>query len=111
VTGSFSGTAQRVDVGAYLVRVTATDAAGVSIFDDFLITVDAVAGQVLVGTSGDDALLGDAGDDTLAGRQGAVVLAAERATTPSSTRATRSGAARTVASTWAARVRPGPANR
>ena len=75
VTGSFTGTAQRVDVGSYLVRVTATDAAGVSISDDFLITVEAVAGQVLVGTSGDDSLLGDAGDDTLAGRQGADVLA------------------------------------
>ena len=74
VTGSFTGTAQRVDVGSYLVRVTATDAAGVPAFDDFLITVEAVAGQVLVGTSGDDALLGDAGDDTLAGRQGADVL-------------------------------------
>ena len=56
VTGSFTGTAQRVDVGSYLVRVTATDAAGVSIFDDFLITVEAVAGQVLVGTSGDDCI-------------------------------------------------------
>jgi Ca2+-binding RTX toxin-like protein len=75
VTGTFIGTAERVDVGAYLVRVTATDAAGVAVFDDFLITVEAVPGRVLIGTSGDDTLLGDAGDDILAGRQGADVLA------------------------------------
>jgi Ca2+-binding RTX toxin-like protein len=75
ITGSFTGTAQRVDVGAYLVRVTASDASGASVFDDFLITVEAVPGQVLVGTSGADTLLGDSGDDILAGRQGADVLA------------------------------------
>jgi Ca2+-binding RTX toxin-like protein len=74
-TGTFTGTAQRVDVGSYLVRVTATDAAGITAFDEFLITVAAVPGQVLVGTSGDDALAGDSGDDILAGRQGADVLA------------------------------------
>ena len=73
-TGTFSGTADRVDVGAYLVRVTATDAAGISVFDDFLITVAAVPGRVLTGTSRDDTLIGGAGDDTLNGRQGADVL-------------------------------------
>jgi hypothetical protein len=39
-----------------------------------VITVDAVPGQVLVGTGGNDTLVGDAGDDTLAGRLGADVL-------------------------------------
>ena len=73
-TGTFSGTAERVDVGAYLVRVTATDAAGVAVSDGFLITVAAVPGRVLTGTSRDDTLTGGAGDDTLNGRQGADVL-------------------------------------
>ena len=39
-----------------------------------MITVDAVPGQVLIGTGADDTLVGDAGDDTLAGRLGADVL-------------------------------------
>jgi len=39
-----------------------------------VITVDAVPGQVLIGTGADDTLVGDAGDDTLAGRLGADVL-------------------------------------
>ncbi|HTO50864.1 MAG TPA: putative Ig domain-containing protein [Burkholderiales bacterium] len=73
-TGTFSGTAERVDVGSYLVRITATDAAGSSAFDDFLITVSAVPGRVLTGTSRDDTLIGGAGDDTLSGRQGADML-------------------------------------
>ncbi|WP_418316906.1 putative Ig domain-containing protein [Piscinibacter sakaiensis] len=41
-TRSFSGTPGNADVGAITIRVTATDLAGASVFDDFLLTVAAV---------------------------------------------------------------------
>jgi hypothetical protein len=73
-TGTFTGTPGRADVGTYAVRVEARDEGGATVTDEFVITVDAVPGQVLVGTGGDDTLSGDAGDDVLAGRRGADVL-------------------------------------
>jgi Ca2+-binding RTX toxin-like protein len=74
LTGTFMGTPGRADVGSYAIRVEARDESGATVTDEFVITVDAVPGQVLTGTGGDDTLVGDAGDDTLAGRLGADVL-------------------------------------
>jgi Ca2+-binding RTX toxin-like protein len=74
LTGTFMGTPGRADVGSYVIRVEARDESGATVTDEFVITVDAVPGQVLTGTGGDDTLVGDAGDDTLAGRHGADVL-------------------------------------
>jgi Ca2+-binding RTX toxin-like protein len=68
------GTPGRADVGSYAIRVEARDESGATVTDEFVITVDAVPGQILTGTGGNDTLLGDAGDDTLAGRLGADVL-------------------------------------
>jgi Ca2+-binding RTX toxin-like protein len=73
-TGTFKGTPGRDDIGSYAIRVEARDEGGATVTDDFVIKVDAVKGQVLTGTAGDDTLIGDAGDDTLAGRSGADVL-------------------------------------
>lgn len=73
-TGTFKGAPGRADVGTHAIRVEARDESGATVTDEFVIRVDAVPGQVLTGTSGDDTLTGDAGDDTLAGRQGADVL-------------------------------------
>lgn len=69
-TLTLSGTPGRTDLGVISLRLTAADTEGASVFDDFLITVDAVPGLTLIGTNGDDVLDGDAGDDTLDGRRG-----------------------------------------
>jgi len=69
------GTPGRADIGTLELRLTATDGAGASVYDDFLVTVAAVPGLVLIGTNADDDLFGDAGDDTLAGRGGRDLLA------------------------------------
>jgi Ca2+-binding RTX toxin-like protein len=73
-TGTFRGVPGRADVGTHAIRVEARDESGATVTDEFVISVEAVPGQVLTGTSGNDTLVGGAGDDTLAGRQGADVL-------------------------------------
>ncbi len=72
-TRTFSGTPTANDAGSIAVRVTATDLAGATAFDDFLLSVTST-GLTLTGTSGADALYGGGGSDTLSGLGGADAL-------------------------------------
>jgi Ca2+-binding RTX toxin-like protein len=67
---SFTGTPGDAAVGALDVRVTANDVAGLSVADDFRLTVEP-AGLTLVGTTANDILTGGTGNDVLDGRAGA----------------------------------------
>ncbi len=71
-TRTFSGTPAANDAGSITVRVTATDLAGATAFDEFLLSV--TSGLTLTGTSGADTLNGGAGNDTLSGLGGADAL-------------------------------------
>ena len=73
VTRMFSGSPQSTDAGTTSVRVTATDAAGLSVSDSFTLAV--AAGSTLNGSNGADLLLGASGNDTLAGLGGNDALA------------------------------------
>ena len=82
---SFSGTPS--DLGMTIVRVTANDGHGGSVFDDFVLTVGA---SVINGMLGDhtpdpytyaDIINGLGGNDTLVGNAGDDVLAAARVAT------------------------------
>jgi Ca2+-binding RTX toxin-like protein len=75
-TGTFSGSPGAAEVGSHRVRVVARDGDDASASDEFVLTVEAAPGVVLVGTSGDDVLAGGAGDDLLNGRRGVDVLRA-----------------------------------
>lgn len=70
-TRTFSGTPGTNDESAFSVRVTAADNLGASAFDDFTLVVDGGgAGQLIVGTDGDDLLTGTPFDDVIDGREG-----------------------------------------
>jgi Ca2+-binding RTX toxin-like protein len=73
-TGTFKGAPGRADIGSYAIRVEARDESGATATDEFVVTVEAVPGQILTGGASNDVLTGDAGDDVLAGRSGADVL-------------------------------------
>jgi T1SS-143 domain-containing protein len=83
-TRTFSGTPSATAIGSTTVRVTATDAGGLSVFDEFVVTVNdapvtltgtAVAetlrgggmNDVIIGNNGSDTLIGGAGDDIIWG--------------------------------------------
>lgn len=76
-TRTFSGTPENVHVGLVTVRVTATDLAGTSASDVFVINVLAgvtnpgtVGADNLKGGTGADNMLGGAGNDTIKGNAG-----------------------------------------
>jgi Ca2+-binding RTX toxin-like protein len=69
-TRSFSGTPANGDAGMLELNVTATDLAGASASQNFMLTVDAELGVSLIGTSGDDELVGTSLNDTLDGDAG-----------------------------------------
>jgi len=75
-TGTFSGTPGSNDVGAFTLRVTATDQVGASATESFALTVQggSTQGQTFIGTSGNDVLNGTAYDDVLDGRAGNDIL-------------------------------------
>lgn len=99
LTRSFAGTPDAADTGGFFVRITATDSAGASTGDVFILSVvsglqvladgnanqlvgtadadllDAQAGNdSLIGGDGNDVLFGRTGDDTLEGGDGNDVL-------------------------------------
>jgi Ca2+-binding RTX toxin-like protein len=65
-TRTFSGTPTSNAQGLFTVRVTGTDGANASAFDDFVLNVV----NVITGTSGNDALTGTALDDVIYGLDG-----------------------------------------
>jgi len=69
-TRTFSGTP--AEAGLTSIRVTATDAMGANVVDEFNLTVDAPlqAGRDIYGTRRSDTLNGTSGDDRLFGRNG-----------------------------------------
>ncbi len=73
-TRRFSGTPGTADVGTLAVKVTATDRAGVSVSDDFTITVGggtpSEPGMTLIGDWRDNQLIGGSGDDVAQGNGG-----------------------------------------
>jgi Ca2+-binding RTX toxin-like protein len=77
-TRTFSGTAPTTTVGNINVKVTATDNAGATASDEFVVAVTAenrtltgtTAADTLTGFSGNDTLSGAAGNDTLIGNAG-----------------------------------------
>ncbi|BAO29611.1 putative Ig domain-containing protein [Sulfuritalea hydrogenivorans] len=69
-TRSFTGTPANGDAGMLELKVTATDLAGGSVSQNFMLTVDADLGASLSGTSGDDELIGTSLNDTLDGGAG-----------------------------------------
>ena len=70
-TLTFSGAPTSMDLGVLQVKVTATDQGGLSASDVFDLTVNAVPGQKINGTAGNDTLSGLSGNDTLNGGLGA----------------------------------------
>jgi trimeric autotransporter adhesin len=72
-TRTFSGTPS--EAGITSIRVTATDASGASVADEFDLTVGAVqSGRDIFGTWRNDSLRGASGDDRVYGREGSDVL-------------------------------------
>lgn len=78
-TRSFTGTPPNGAAGSYTVHVTATDLAGASVTDSFILTIanllpDPITGtnnaETLNGTSGSDLIYGLGGNDTLNGNAG-----------------------------------------
>ncbi|PPD55372.1 MAG: hypothetical protein CTY12_00935, partial [Methylotenera sp.] len=70
ITRTISGVASDADIGILDLRITATDASGTSVQDNFLLTINPLD-QVINGTSGNDILTGGVGNDTLDGLAGA----------------------------------------
>ncbi len=68
--GTFSGTPAANDAGELALCLTATDLAGASISQNFILSIAAVSGRTLVGTTGYDQLNGTAGNDALDGGAG-----------------------------------------
>jgi Ca2+-binding RTX toxin-like protein len=69
-TRTFSGTPVDGNAGSYTLRVTATDSAGASVFDDFALTIADTLATVKNGTAAADTLQGTAYMDTLNGLGG-----------------------------------------
>jgi VCBS repeat-containing protein len=78
-TRTFSGTPGSNDAGVLSLRVTATDAAGATATDSFVLNIQGATsqGQTLIGTDGNDNLVGGAGNDLLVGGLGSDRLAGE----------------------------------
>ena len=74
-TGTFSGTFNGIpsasNVGTLTIDVTATDTAGATGSDQFILAVNAAAGVTLTGTAVADTLTGGAGNDLINGLAGA----------------------------------------
>ena len=68
-TRTFSGTPLSTNAGVLDIRVTATDSAGATSQDNYLLTINQV-NLLLTGTTGNDSLVGGAGNDTLNGGVG-----------------------------------------
>ena len=70
VNREFTGTPDVA--GTFTIRVTATDLAGASAFDDFIldVTADDCHGEIIIGTDGNDVLVGTPCDDIIDGRKG-----------------------------------------
>ncbi len=74
-TRILSGTAAYTEIGrVYALRVSASDAAGLTASQDFALTVRPAPDLVLLGTAGNDVLTGKSGNDTLDGGLGADTL-------------------------------------
>ena len=79
-TGTFSGVPASADAGELVVRVTATDPDGLSVSDEFTLSVSAgviegtAGADSMVGSAGSDALSGLAGDDTIDGGGGSDII-------------------------------------
>ena len=72
-TRTISGTALDANIGALDLRVTATDMAGTSAQDNFLLTIKPLD-RVLTGTAANDTLIGGQGNDVLDGGVGADIM-------------------------------------
>lgn len=68
-TRTISGTPLDANIGQLEIRVTATDIAGTSVQDNFLLTINPL-NRNIVGTSGNDTLVGGQGNDTIDGGAG-----------------------------------------
>jgi trimeric autotransporter adhesin len=77
-TRTFSGTPSYANAGALTVRVVATDPAGTSVSDDFILSVNLYPDLTITGTSANDSLIGHSGNDVLNGLAGADTLAGGR---------------------------------
>jgi Ca2+-binding RTX toxin-like protein len=65
-TGQLSGTPALIDLGLFTIRVTANDVAGLSVFDEFTLTIASFdPGHLLMGSSGNDVFAGTSGVDTV----------------------------------------------
>jgi Ca2+-binding RTX toxin-like protein len=73
-TRSFSGTPGYGEGGSFAIRVTATDSAQESVYDEFQLVIAPQAPRSLTGTSGPDTLSGGSGNDSLDGKAGADTL-------------------------------------
>ncbi len=77
---SFSGTPENDEAGVYEIRVTATDEAGASTSDTFMLTVtdkeyaETKANDTLNGDSGNNVIYGDSGNDRMNGNDGNDIL-------------------------------------
>jgi Ca2+-binding RTX toxin-like protein len=69
-TASFSGTPGPAGMGFWRIRITATDAGGLSAFTFLELTVTPQPGVVLTGTAGADTLIGRSGNDVIDGLRG-----------------------------------------
>ncbi len=80
VAMSFDGTPTAADAGVYEIEVTATDEAGATVSDIFMLTVtDSDYGETegddtLAGKGGDDVIYGAGGNDRLMGNNGSDIL-------------------------------------
>lgn len=72
-THTFSGTPVHADIGTLNLSVTATDPAGLSVSESFVLSVNP-AGRPVIGTDGNDWLVGTVGRDTLVGYSGNDIL-------------------------------------
>ena len=77
-TRTFTGTPSSADAGSVQLRVNATDQAGASAFDVFLLIVAAAGGKTIIGTDCDDNLVGTDLEDVIDGREGADSMAGKR---------------------------------
>jgi len=74
VTGLLESNPSSENVGDYSIDITATDNAGESVTDTFVLKVEAIVDQTVTGSSDAETLTGSWGNDTIVGNSGNDVL-------------------------------------
>jgi len=70
VTGMIWGRPRGIDTGTLTIDLTATDSAGASVTDQFVLVIDEATGRSINGSHRNDILFGSVGQDTVTGLEG-----------------------------------------